>query len=215
MQDAKPTHNLSPAKPPRPATESCAEVTGQSHEKKVQPTSPAKTSSVQSNSHSLTAEELAETSKSRKQDLLASTPDGSDHGSMTEGSQAEISLEKQIGQLCGARNMYSSTIGRNRQKLAVVKVQLAEQLYNYKQLLARTGRGGKWTSFLRSLDINRASADRWVQAHERSLLPQPEKRLTEALSGPSHVEIVALAKKLRPGLARVLTTSEPIAQFLT
>ena len=115
---------------------------------------------------------------------------------------------------CGLLKMKNTSfIRRNREQLGILEGKLVEQLYNYKQLLARTGRGEVDVVLTRPRHY-RASADRWVQAHERSLSPQPLKRLPEAFSGPSHDEIAALVKKLKPGLACVLTTPHSIAQFL-
>jgi len=206
VQDRKFIDNSSSASAPRPGTGSIAQVIDQPHEK---------IRSVQSHSRPPAAVDLAEPSNLRTQ-VLSTTSGDSGNDSETEISQAEINLETEIGHLWSMKLKSSSSVRRNRERVAVLKAQLAEQLYRYKQLLAKTGRGGKWTSFLLSLDINRASADRWVAAHERLLSPaQPVNRLMEALSEPSHEEIAALVKKVKPKLASVLTTPSSATQFLS
>jgi hypothetical protein len=91
---------------------------------------------------------------------------------------------------------------------------LAERLHTYKDFLARTGRGGKWTEFLRQANISRTTADRYVEKWKLSTSPKPEKRPSGAFNEPSKEEIADVVKKLRPRLVRVLTTNS-VAQFLT
>ena len=87
-------------------------------------------------------------------------------------------------------------------------------LYQLKNLLERTGRNGRWTSFLNGEGIPRATADRYVESHKRFLDRKNGKRLTEAISVPTEDEIKEMVAKLTPRLVRVLTTPESIASFL-
>jgi hypothetical protein len=127
----------------------------------------------------------------------------------------ETALADEIKELWSSQKGKMSSIRRSRVELEKLRNKLAERLYEYKHLLARTGRGGKWTEFLRQEGIPRASADRHVEKWKLSKFPEPEKRLTEASNGPSKEEIAQMVKKLTPKLARVLTTPDSIALFMT
>jgi hypothetical protein len=80
-----------------------------------------------------------------------------------------------------------------------------------KAILVRTGRGGGWASYLRSLRLSLASADRYVADHEAKLGPPVEKLLTEELSVD---EVRKLARKGLPKLCRVFTTQELVFEFI-
>ncbi len=214
VQDRKFIDNSSLATTSNPGAGSSAQMVRQPHEKTVQPTSSVNVPSVQPHSPSLPVQELPKPSNLRGK-VLSATSDKLDNDSENV-SKAEISLEAEIGHLWTMQLKSTASVRRNRQRVAILKAQLAEQLYHYKRLLVKTGRGGKWTLFLISLDINRASADRWVKMHERSLSPpQTPNRLIEALSGPSHEDIAILVKKLKPKLVSVLTTPDSATRFLS
>jgi hypothetical protein len=91
---------------------------------------------------------------------------------------------------------------------------LGVYLYHLKNLHAKTGRNGRWTSFLQGAGIPRATADRCVESHKRSLDRKNGNRLTEAISVPTEDEIKEMVAKLTPRLVRVLTTPESIDKFL-
>jgi hypothetical protein len=93
--------------------------------------------------------------------------------------------------------------------------QLAERLKEYKSLLVRTGRNGKWMGFLREANIPRTTADRLVAKWQLSKVPRPVKRTNGAFEAPSKAEIGQMVKKLTPKLERVLTTPDSIALFMT
>src|ERR1700676_4198889 len=57
------------------------------------------------------------------------------------------------------------------EELRALRARLGEQLSEMKRLLAKPGCDGQWSGFLREHDIPRATADRLVARHERSLHP--------------------------------------------
>jgi len=126
----------------------------------------------------------------------------------------EAALAKQIALLWFSEKLRKRTMRRTREELSVLRKDLSERLYSYKQQLARTGRSGRWTAFLNQAEIPRATADRYVNKWKLSLASVPEKRLTEAITAPTEEEIVNLAKKLKPKLVRVLTTTDSVTLFL-
>ena len=79
-----------------------------------------------------------------------------------------------------------------------------------KELLARPGRNGQWSAWLKERAIPRATADRLALKYEQSLHPHANC-LTESISEPTEDEIEKLFAKVFPKLRRVLRT--PQSQF--
>jgi hypothetical protein len=111
-------------------------------------------------------------------------------------------------------NKQNASLKKTSKELKKTRTKLGVYLYHLKNLLAKTGRNGRWTSFLLGAGIPRATADRYVESHKRFLDRKNGKRLTEAISVPTEDEIKEMVAKLTPRLVRVLTTPESIASFL-
>jgi hypothetical protein len=126
----------------------------------------------------------------------------------------EVALVGEIQELWFSHSLRAREIRKTRAELKDYRNKLAERLSQYKDLLAHTGRSGKWTEFLRQTNIPRATADRYVEKWKLSKSPKPEKRLTEAFPAPSKEEIARMVKKLTPKLELVLTTPYSIALFM-
>jgi hypothetical protein len=84
---------------------------------------------------------------------------------------AEGRIAHDIESMWIAHHSMHSTVGEYRQELRLLGKTLGEALYNMKVLLAKPGRNGKWSEFLRERKIPRTSGDRLVNAYERSLHP--------------------------------------------
>ena len=121
---------------------------------------------------------------------------------------------KEIIDLWTAHNKQNAMLKQSSKELKKTRTSLGRYLFELKNLLAKTGRNGRWTSFLQEAGIPRATADRYVESHKHSLDPKNGNRLTEAISVPTEAEIKAMAVKLAPRLLRVLTTSESTRKFL-
>jgi hypothetical protein len=126
----------------------------------------------------------------------------------------ETALADEIKELWSSQKRKSASLRRSRVELETLRNSLAERLNTYKDLLARTGRGGKWTEFLRQANISRTTADRYVEKWKLSTSAKPEKRTSGAFNVPSKEEIADMVKKLRPKLVRVLTTPDSVALFM-
>jgi hypothetical protein len=124
-------------------------------------------------------------------------------------------LAREVAGLWFSDQLRIRSIHRTRQELLKIRTELSKRLHECKELLVGKGRGGQWAAFLRETDIPRATADRYARKWELSLVPLPEKRLTEAFTVPTPEEITRLVDKLKPKLIRVLTTSESVAQFVS
>jgi hypothetical protein len=127
---------------------------------------------------------------------------------------AEGVLAQEIAALWSAQRDHAATARRTREELKFLRRNLGERLHQMKALLVQTGRGGRWSGYLREQQIPRASADRLVQRHEQMLVPVGENRLNEAIPTSIEEEIEALFQKLRPTLLKVLTTQEAAFKFI-
>jgi hypothetical protein len=131
-----------------------------------------------------------------------------------EEFQHETALAGEIKELWSSQKFRASSLRSSRKELEAIRTSLSKRLYNLKHLLVRTGREGKWTDFLRQQDIPRTTADRYVDKWKRSISPEPEKRTSGAIEEPTAEEIALMIKKLRPRLARQLTTPSSINLFI-
>ena len=133
-----------------------------------------------------------------------------------------MALEQKIVTLWQVCQKKTAIFGRNKtevklSKEGVIRVQaeLDRMLHEYKKQLAKTGRNGRWTPFLRGLGMARPTADRWAKRHELRVNSKPVIGPHEALCGPTEKEVTALVKQLTPRLIRRLNTPDSVAQFLT
>ncbi len=132
-----------------------------------------------------------------------------------EDVEKETALTGEITKLWYSHEWSKSSLRRSRTELERLRDQLAERLNEYKSLLVRTGRNGKWMGFLREANIPRTTADRLVAKSQLSKAPGPVKRTNGALEAFSKAEIEQMVKKLKPKLVRVLTTPDTVALFMT
>jgi hypothetical protein len=128
-------------------------------------------------------------------------------------TEEEIAQIKQIALLWSSNQSGNKKARRDREELALIRKDLSKSLYAFKTLLTRTGRGGKWSQFLRDAKMPLATADRYAKKWEESLSPKG-KLLSEELSEPTTASITKLVSRLKPKLARTLTTQQAVAEFL-
>jgi hypothetical protein len=107
-----------------------------------------------------------------------------------------------------------SSLSEVRRDFKAHRDELARQLSAFKHRFCGVGREGEWGSFLRSWKIPRSTADRYVKRY-RDGLPGAEKLLSEQLPEPTPDQINALAKKLKPKIAAVMTTRESVSMFIS
>lgn len=132
----------------------------------------------------------------------------------SQGDEEEA-LASDIGDLWGSDQVRSHEIRRSSKERSDIRIKLAERLHRYKALLVGSGRSGKWSGFLREIEMPRATADRYVQRWERSLQSAKGNCLTESISAPTADEITRIVARLKPRLKRVLTTKDAVEQFLS
>jgi len=106
-----------------------------------------------------------------------------------------------------------NTARATNEELRVLRAKLGEQLSEMKLLLAKPGRGGQWSSFLLERGIPRATADRLVVRHHRSLNPD-SNLLSEAFSEPTSEGVQKLFVSVWPKLRRTLRSRQNVDLFV-
>ena len=139
-----------------------------------------------------------------------------DHGSSepAEDRESEAKLTSEITALWSAHQDGKATAKRTRAELKELRRNLGERLRTMKNLLARTGRGGQWMGYLREQKIPRTTADRYISDHEKSLNPEPENRITGAISAPTEEDVKQFFHRLLPRLQSVLTSYDAVYYFV-
>src|ERR1039458_8984735 len=109
-------------------------------------------------------------------------------------SEDEQGLADVITQLWEVHAQAKNTVKKTNEELKAIRQLLSERLYELKQLLARPGRNGQWSAWMKERKITRATADRLVQRYGANL---PGNQSThEANSNPSEDSAEKLAKSV-------------------
>ncbi|MBZ5598469.1 MAG: hypothetical protein LAO03_22175 [Acidobacteriia bacterium] len=128
-------------------------------------------------------------------------------------AQDEAVLSAKITKLWRLHTDYKGTIKNQTENLRSLRAELGRKLAEMKQVLARPGRNGQWSGWLKQNRISRATADRLVAKYERSL-QSDSNCLTEQITEPSEQEIQNILAKLAPKLRKVLRTPASVYRFI-
>lgn len=128
-------------------------------------------------------------------------------------TQDEVALSVEIVQLWQVHQDCQSAIKQETQQFRSLRSELGRLLHQMKALLAKPGRGGEWSGWLRERRIPRATADRLVSKYERFLNPDGNC-LTAQFAEPTEQEIQNLLDKVAPKLRRVLRTPASAFKFI-
>jgi len=99
------------------------------------------------------------------------------------------------------------------EELRALRGKLGEQLSEMKRLLAKPGCDGQWSGFLRERNIPRATADRLVARHQRSIDPNANCA-TEDVSEPTDEDVQKLFIAVWPKLKRTLRSRQSVLLFV-
>ncbi len=127
--------------------------------------------------------------------------------------QDETGLTDKIVRLWQEHNDFKTSIKHQTQDFHALRNELGKRLAEMKEVLAKPGRAGQWSSWLKERKIPRATADRLVTNYERSLNPD-WNRLIEAITEPTEADIQKLFAKTFPKLRRVLRTPQSVYRFI-
>ncbi len=86
-----------------------------------------------------------------------------------QGKEGAISRE--VGRMWMEHQGVKRSLKASQAELKALRQRRGEALFHLKVLLAKPGRTGGWSKFLREKGIPRTSGDRLVAAYERSLHP--------------------------------------------
>jgi hypothetical protein len=126
----------------------------------------------------------------------------------------EEQLTQEINALWTCHTQVNSAVTATKEELRKLRLQLGEQLHRMKELLARPGRGGQWSSFLAENMIPRTSGDRFIREYQHYVNP-PQNRTTGAITDPSDDEIGRLVKAVWGRLEKKLGSRRAVYLFLT
>jgi hypothetical protein len=129
----------------------------------------------------------------------------------TTGPQTEIG--EAITSLWVAHANAKHAARSTKDELRALRAQLGERLSEMKQILVKPGRGGQWSSFLMERGIPRATADRLVSRHLRSLNPDAN-RLSEPVPESTEEEVRKLFAMVWPKLRRTLRSRQSLQLFV-
>ncbi len=130
-----------------------------------------------------------------------------------DAAQDEAALTAEISELWRLHTDYKGSIKNQTENLRTLRSELGKLLHQMKALLAKPGRSGQWSSWLKQHKIARATADRLALKFERSLNPDANC-LNESIFEPTDQEIRSLLDKVAPKLRRVLRTRVSVYRFL-
>ena len=128
-------------------------------------------------------------------------------------SSDEGILTNEIVELWQVHESHQTSIKHETEQFRALRNKLGKLLHQMKELLARPGRNGQWSAWLKERAIPRATADRLALKYEQSLHPHANC-LTESISEPTEEEILKLFGKMLPKLRRVLRTSQSVYRFV-
>ena len=127
-------------------------------------------------------------------------------------SEDEQRLADEIAQLWEVHAQAKNTVKKTKEELKAIRQLLSERLYELKQLLARPGRCGQWSSWLKERKISRATADRLVQRYGANLPGYESPH--EAISNPSEDTAEKLAQSVWLRFRKTLATDEAVIDFI-
>jgi hypothetical protein len=128
-------------------------------------------------------------------------------------SEEEIMLASEIEHLWGRHRNVQMSIQQDRDKVCSLRAELGQRLSQMKEVLARPGRNGQWSAWLKEHKIPRANADRLVAKHARS--PNPDMNcLSESISEPTEDTIMKLVSQVSSRLRKTLPGATNIYHFI-
>jgi hypothetical protein len=130
-----------------------------------------------------------------------------------ETMESQNELGEAITSLWSAHLNAKHAARATNEELRTIRAKLGEQLSEMKKLLAKPGRGGQWSAFLLEKGIPRASGDRLVARHLRSLDPSANC-VTEELSEPTDEDVQKLFIAVWPKIRRTLRSRQSVDLFV-
>ena len=128
-------------------------------------------------------------------------------------TEEETVLTGEIEHLWKQHRNVQISIQQDRENVSSLRAELGQRLSQMKEVLARPGRNGQWSAWLKEHKIPRANADRLVAKHARS--PNPDMNcLSESISEPTEDTIMKLVSQVSSRLRKTLPGATNIYHFI-
>jgi hypothetical protein len=125
----------------------------------------------------------------------------------------EDAIAREIECMWESHRSMQRSVKDSQKELRKLGKTLGEALFFMKVLLAKPGRNGKWSEFLREKKIPRTSGDRLVNAYERAL--NPDANCTNgAIQSPTQEEVRKLCSAVWSRVSKRLTSGESLYWFV-
>ena len=128
-------------------------------------------------------------------------------------AEIEARIDVEIATLWTSHQAGKATTKRTKLEMEAIRHDLGDRLWEMKSLLVCAGRLGGWSAYLRSHQLPRATADRYINQLQASMVTAANC-LTEAVCEPTIEDVHRLVHKLMPRLRRTLMTQELLSEFL-
>jgi hypothetical protein len=125
-------------------------------------------------------------------------------------SSEEVSLGKEIVELCAAHKRKRLAAKRTRGEMTATRDELSKKLYGLKLFLAHRGRGGQWTHYLDFAGLPKTTADRYVAKYEASLETAGLNLPTGEIPQPAEDATARVIRQIMPKLRKGLTTQDAV-----
>jgi len=126
----------------------------------------------------------------------------------------ETKLTQEIAHLWSVHSQAQTVLGRTKEELRALRLELGRRFHEMKLLLACPGRAGQWSKFLSAHRIPRASADRYAKTYESTLNPPAEIASGESIQDSEDETARKILQSIWPTLRDVLTDPETAYQFV-
>lgn len=123
----------------------------------------------------------------------------------------DMDAETKIVLLWADNKALSTAIAGDKKELTEMRLQLEECLFIYKETLVSAGRAGKWSEFLRKYELNKTTADRYVNRW-RKRLDEANNLVTDEIV--TEETLNQLAIRVSRTLKTKLKTPEHVSTFL-
>jgi hypothetical protein len=130
-----------------------------------------------------------------------------------ETTDPQTEIGEAITNLWSAHLNAKNTARATNEELRTIRAKLGEQLSKMKQILAKPGRDGQWSGFLREHNIPRSTGDRLVSRHLRSLDPNANCTI-EPIFEPPNDDVQKLFAAVWPKLKRTLRSRQSADLFV-
>jgi hypothetical protein len=121
-----------------------------------------------------------------------------------------VSLWNSLERKSSSAQISKKSVADTKEDIAETKRALCVQLSAFKKLLAKVGRNGRWSQFLKEENMSKTTADRYVKWFDKMM--EPTKLVPDELSTSANIS--QLVTSIAARILRTLNTATSITRFL-